>query len=169
MNLLHKVKCLHLNRLFPISFHHLNQKNIAMANELYFESTYGTVSFDTELQANLMIWTTPPSSREFREGMNKLADQINERGVADILTDTTHLGAIDPDDQVWSATTWTDRITKVSGRRKLALILPEEIFTQISVADTMAMVQDAVEMKYFSSLQEAKAWVKIKESKIVAA
>lgn len=140
-----------------------------MANEIFFQSSYGTVSFDTDLQANLMIWSTPPSSREFREGMDKLADQINLRGIADILTDTTGLGAIDPDDQVWSATTWTDRISHLAGKRKLALILPEEIFTQMSVADTLAMVQDSMEMKYFSSMDEAKAWVKVKAEQAVIA
>lgn len=93
--------------------------------------------------------------------MDKLIDGMIEYSTGKILTDTTHMGAINPDDQQWSITDWLDRALK-AGYKRLAIILPDEIFTQLSVNDIISQVEgtNPVVIQYFKSIPEAKTWLK---------
>jgi hypothetical protein len=108
----------------------------------------------------LMHWTTPPSSHEFRTGMNQLIEAIKNTKCGKVLTDTRNLGAISPEDQAWSAGDWAQEAIK-TGYRKLAILMPEDIFGMMSVEDVMNSVQEEniVKFSYFKDELEASAWL----------
>ena len=68
---------------------------------------------------------------------------------------------IDPEDQEWVNTDWLPRAIE-AGYRKVAIIVPEDIFSQIAVDDIMEKAREEapVEDHYFTNLEEAKAWLK---------
>jgi hypothetical protein len=70
------------------------------------------------------------------------------------------MGAISPEDQQWSITEWLDNALKV-GYNCLAIIVPDEIFTQISVNDIISQVEgkNPVTIQYFNSISEARKWL----------
>jgi len=120
-----------------------------------------SLTYESDCKSVFLSWKTTPLSDEFRHVMDKLIEGMAENKTGKILTDTTNMGAIDPDDQQWSVTDWLERALKV-GYNRLALILPDEIFTQMSVNDIISQVEgtNPVSIQYFNNIPDARAWLK---------
>ncbi len=125
-----------------------------------FKTDYLSIAHETSDNIIQMNWTTTPSSPEFRKGMGELINAIRETKCGKVVTDTRKLGAISPEDQEWSATEWATEAIK-TGYRKLAIVMPEDVFGLMSVEDTMNSVQSdqLVSFGYFRTTDEAKKWL----------
>jgi hypothetical protein len=125
----------------------------------FFEKEYASIGYDETAQAMILLWKIGTTSAEYRNTLNSLLLGMEHFQTSRVIVDTTHLGAIHPDDQEWSISDWTVRAMS-SGYTHLAIILPDDIFTQVSVEDTMSLVEDRIlQSHYFSSMQEAKEWI----------
>lgn len=126
----------------------------------FFEQEYASINYDEAIQAMILQWKVTATSSEYRNTLNNLLLGMEQYKTSRVVVDTRHLGVIHPDDQEWSISDWTVRAMQ-SGYTHLAIILPDEIFTKLSVEDTMSMVKDkTLVSRYFGSLGEAKEWVK---------
>jgi hypothetical protein len=127
-------------------------------SETFFEAEY-----DQSLNTIVSNWLTLPSSQEFRTGMNHLITMLQEHPTGTLLTDTTNLGAINEEDQVWSYTEWLEQAL-VAGYDTLVLIMSSDIFAQMAVEDIMeqanAATKGRVVNQYFDNEQDARAWIK---------
>mgnify|MGYP001791209318 CR=1 FL=1 len=127
-------------------------------SESFFEAEY-----DQSINTIVVRWLTSPSSQEFRIGMNHIITLLREYPTGTLLTDTTNLGAIDEDDQIWSYTEWLEQAV-VNGYDTLVLVMSPDIFAQMSVEDIMTQANAATKGRivnqYFDNEQDAKAWIK---------
>ena len=126
----------------------------------FFEQEYASIGYDEIVRAMVLLWKLGATSIEYRNTLNSLLLGMEHFQTSRVIVDTTHLGTIHPDDQEWSISDWTVRAMS-SGYTHLAIILPDDIFTQVSVEDIMSLVEDRIlKSQYFSSIQEAKEWIK---------
>ena len=126
------------------------------------KESFIAVEYDQSLNAIFARWLTPPSSQEFRIGMNHIITLLREYPTGTLLTDTTNLGAINEEDQVWSYTEWLEQAV-AAGYNTLVLIMSPDIFAQMSVEDIMEQANVATKgqivNQYFDNEQDAKAWI----------
>lgn len=110
-------------------------------------------------------WVDYPSSDEFREGMNKILDTMEEHGLEKILTETSRLGAISPEDQEWVLADWVPRSQQRITYKAIALVLSTDIFNQLSIDSIMADERatttqtGTLQQRYFDSLEAGRAWL----------
>ena len=131
-----------------------------MRSEEHFINEFITVHFDGPSSAAVARWLVPPTSSEFREGLELMLTFMKKFHTGKLVVDTTHLGAIHEDDQTWAASDWYDKAIAI-GYCKIAMILPTDIFTQMSVENTMASVKEnVVSTAYFDTLEAALQWIK---------
>ncbi len=127
--------------------------------QTYFENDFITIGYDKVNHVLIHRWIVGPTSLEFREGLNSLIPAMEYFNTGRIITDTTYLGVIHPDDQHWSVTDWFQSALKV-GYSQLAIIIPADIFTQMSMEETMSQVANPVPIAYFESMEAAIDWIK---------
>ena len=126
--------------------------------ETYFQVDYMLISFDVTRRVIIAQWLVPPTSEELRAGSYKAIDAVKEYGTGKIVWDTTHLGTIHPDDQKWASTEYALEF-KSAGGAYAAFIIPQDIFTQFSVEDTISQGADLVPFAYFSNIDLALEWL----------
>jgi len=124
----------------------------------FFETDYITIGYDKTNHVMLVKWIVAPTSTEYREGLNSFIAAMEHFKTGKIISDATYLGTIHPDDQQWSFTEWFQRAIKV-GYSQMALIIPNDVFTQMSVEDTMNQVAGRFPFAYFDNMETAIEWI----------
>ncbi len=127
--------------------------------KFYFKTQYILLQYNEQEKYIVANWLQFPLSEEFRTGMDQIIRLMEENKIGKVLTDTRKMGAISPDDQDWSITDWLPRAFK-AGYRRIALVISEDIFNQMSVEDIMSRVEgmDFV-TKYFPNSEEGRKWL----------
>ena len=127
----------------------------------HFEKDYITIWYDKVNHLIVGKWKAEPTSAEFREGLNSLISAIEHFKTGKLIIDTTYLGVIHPDDQDWSVVEWGQRALK-AGYSQTALIISSNIFTQMSVEETMNQFQEEnpFSFAYFNNMEDAIDWIK---------
>jgi len=69
------------------------------------------------------------------------------------------MGTLHPDDQHWAATEYYNNARK-AGYSQAGFIIPSDIFTQMSVEDTMSQVESTFLSAYFDNMESAEEWMK---------
>lgn len=125
----------------------------------YFETGCLHLKFNEQEKYAATHWQRFPMSEEFRMGMDQLIRLMREKNIGKVLADARKMGAIAPEDQDWSIQDWLPRAFE-AGYRRIAIVVSEDIFNQMSVEDIMSRVEgmDFV-TKYFPGLEEGRAWL----------
>ncbi|MEO7989435.1 MAG: hypothetical protein ABI663_07840 [Chryseolinea sp.] len=124
----------------------------------YFGKDFVTIGYDKANHVVVLKWIVPPTSDEFREGLYSLLAALEHFKTGKIITDVSYLGTIHPNDQRWSATEWLQSALKV-GYSHIAIIMPSDVFTQMSVEDTMNQVDSPLPSAYFDNMEAAFDWI----------
>ncbi|SKC54898.1 hypothetical protein [Ohtaekwangia koreensis] len=127
--------------------------------EIYYDQDYVVVYYSAEANAVVMRWKAASTSEEYRAALNVLLAAIEHFKTGKVIADTTHLGTIHPDDQAWSVTEWTLKAIS-AGYSHLAIVLPTEVFTKMSVEETMGQVTEILRFSYFEGMDAAIVWIK---------
>jgi hypothetical protein len=128
--------------------------------KIYFESDYFVVKYSEAIHAVVNKWITTPTSVEFREGMEILLQAMIHYNASKVVSDTTYMGALLPEDQEWAASHWYMRAV-MAGFSHNAIIIPADIFTEMSVHGTLDSIEDSVTTtRYFDTIEDALVWVK---------
>lgn len=126
----------------------------------YFESEFVNIDYNEGDRVIIMVWKTPPTSGEFRRGMDSLVEAMINFKTGKILADTVYMGAVHPDDQDWAATDWNRRAI-AAGFSHNAIVVPSDIFTEMSVEAILDQVGDNGAVNhFFHSMPEALTWIK---------
>lgn len=105
-------------------------------------------------------WNTTPTSEEFRFALNKGLEVIKATKANKWVGDVRQLGAIDVSDQTWVNTEWFPSALQL-GIKKMAVILGDDIFNQMSVEEIMNNVEGSdFVLRYFPGTEEAVKWLK---------
>ena len=125
----------------------------------YFETEFIVIGYSKEHHAIVLAWKTPPTSDEFRLGMDHILQGMMDYKTGKVVADTLYMGAVHPDDQAWAATHWYNR-AREAGFSHNAIIVPSDIFTEMSVESILNQVQNNVAITaYFPNKDEAVAWI----------
>jgi hypothetical protein len=101
-------------------------------------------------------WTGFISSKEFRIAIDKTrAFAINNK-VVSIISDTLNQGVVKPEDTEYAASIMPDLFK--SGLKKMAFVIPENIFTQLSLKK-FADKEKNENVQYFKSVKDANGWL----------
>jgi hypothetical protein len=128
----------------------------------FFETDYCVVELLPQLRTVFIDWKDFPGSANFRTGMDQIIEAMAQSGFTKVLSDTTRLGAIAPEDQEWSVVDWNPRAL-AKGFSAIALILPQDAFAQFSIDEVMQNASEAQAGRtlqgFFDSMAAAEAWL----------
>lgn len=131
-----------------------------MINKPKFENEVARIFIDTKVKSVRVEWVTAPTSKEYREVLNKGLAFLKENKFIRWIGDVRHLGAVAEEDQQWSNTIWFPEALE-AGISRIGIIVSDDIFNQLSVEEIMSRVDNAeLSSHYFSSPEEAMSWIK---------
>lgn len=130
--------------------------------KIIFENEHIKSTFFADKYFILNTWTGNRKlhTEDFKEAMMEVANEALNLEVKGILVDTRNFNlTINPETQKW----YDDKIVPKhleAGIQKMAFLLPEEIFTQVSIEQTMDEDNaKAQETQYFDTYEEAESWL----------
>lgn len=130
-----------------------------MSTQEYLTNEFIEITFDKTRTAVVAKWIVSPTSIEFREGLDAMVAAMKKFVTGKLVVDTTHLGAIHEDDQKWAATDWYNA-ARQAGYHRIAMVVPSNIFTQMSVESTIESVKESViNTHHFDSINAALEWI----------
>ena len=130
------------------------------------DNDFVKVEYDKQTEIISLTWLVTPTSEEIRIGLNAGRDFVKDNNVTKWIGDTTHLGVIADEDLEWINTKWFPTLLQ-AGIKKMAVILPNNVFGQMNVEDIMGTVDTSTgfESRYFDGIEDATNWILNKENK----
>lgn len=132
---------------------------------IVYESEFTIIEFTPELKLQVQIWKEDTLSLNFTEELYKREVLANAKQVAEnktqfLISDARNFDFIVvPDLQTWTVTHFLDVLVK-EPCEKYALIVGEDLFTQVSIEQTVRESKHkGVMIKYFTTIESAKEWV----------
>lgn len=127
----------------------------------YLDQPYVTVSLDETVPSVFVNHHSYQTSEEFRLTINSGIQCFNENKANNPklgwLGDTRKQGALSDEDLKWCGETMAAQCV---GLKKVALVIPEDIFGQLSISEFVdTQSGSGMTNKMFSSLEEAKKWI----------
>jgi hypothetical protein len=128
--------------------------------EIYFDTDYKRIEYSAAHHVLIATWKVTPTSAEFRTGMMTMLSAIEHFKTGRLVYDATHSGAILEEDRTWAATEW-QALAIAAGHSKVAFLLPDDVFTNMTMEDIMEKADKHVSFAYFSRKEDAIQWVSI--------
>jgi hypothetical protein len=126
--------------------------------ELYFEKEYASIHFDKDNGMLIMKWIMSPMSVEYREGLNSLLVAIDKFRTGKVIFNIQNVGALHPDDTEWAIASWFPAAGK-AGLTHAAIIMPADIFAQMSIESLKVDASRSFTDCYFDNLKDACDWI----------
>lgn len=119
-----------------------------------------TVGYDAEIACVTMTWKGYATSREFREGNERVLGVLAERGASKLLGDIKDFVLIGAEDQHWLSSNWIPRAME-AGLRTVAMITPVFYFNRVAVESVgQKLDPEALILQYFDSQDPARHWLR---------
>lgn len=119
-----------------------------------------SVEYDAEIPCVVMVWKGNATSAAFREGNNRVLDEINARRAGKLLGDVTDFVLIGAEDQAWLNEVWIPSAMH-AGLRRIALVQPSFYFNRVAIDNvTQKLDPDRVQVGFFGTHEEARAWLR---------
>ncbi len=121
---------------------------------------YVNVEYNDQTEVITLTWLDNPTSEEIRTGLNAGRDFVKENSLKKWIGDTKLLGAIGDEDLDWINNSWFPTLLE-AGIRKMAVIIPENVFGQMCVEDIMGTVDTSTGFvsRYFDNVEDATTWI----------
>ncbi|HEY9008554.1 MAG TPA: hypothetical protein VIM75_20590 [Ohtaekwangia sp.] len=132
--------------------------------EIYLDTDVKRIEYNAAHHILIATWKVAPTSAEFRNGMMAMIKAMEHFKTGRLVYDVTHKGALLEEDQVWAATEWRTQAVAV-GHSKVAFVVPEDVFTNMSMEDMMEKADKEVSFAYFGRKEDAIRWVIIPQQK----
>lgn len=128
-----------------------------------FDNAFETVNFYEDLSLFEAIWKAESANMEDIDYQNEIKTQfafIATKKIRNILFDTCHFYfVIGVETQEWNNEILTKNFLE-AGVKKVAVVLSPDIFSQVSVQQTIEEYKNvSFQTKYFKSNEDAKAWL----------
>ena len=126
-----------------------------MASSAVYDITY-----DTNLKAVIGIWKGYATSTQFREGTEEQLAVMVANQTTKMLVDLKEMVLIGKDDQDWMDKSYIPKSIE-EGLKVVAVVQPDYYFSKVAVDSIIFKVnKQELKVNYFSTLDEAKAWLK---------
>ena len=152
-----------LSALFIVFFYLYPKKTMKL-----YSSPYVEYLFDQKNSILFETWTSKMLTEDiYKEEMLHKKDLLNQHKPIFILDDISRTNfSISPELQAWTEELFVPILMNL-GVKKYAIILPQSIFGQVSMEQTVDEVQEhdlGIEFKYFDSVSNAKDWLLVTSS-----
>jgi len=128
----------------------------------YFENEYCNIQLNTNESVAYVNWKAETENMEidsYKEQQMAQLNSIKEYQISRFLIDGRQQKfVITPDIQDWTMQNSLSPAISL-GLTKVAILLPTEIFAQVSIEQTMGENSGKFQTKYFESEPEAKKWI----------
>jgi hypothetical protein len=132
--------------------------------ETVYQSKYLTLLVETDKQLIKVLWSTTTANmtdKEFRAELIKYAEVAEQYRPQKSLVDTQNfLMTIVPETQAWVNANIHQRSLK-AGIKKFAYIVSKDLFSQVSIEQTMeeGNAKDIFDTQYFENENQALEWL----------
>ncbi len=133
---------------------------------ILFQAPYLTVEYDQKLNCISQHWKGYAKSEQFRAGIEKSIECFKQKKAVALISNTKDLAVVSNEDTQWAATHATPLMIS-HGLRHVAFIVPTNVFTQVSVNNFKSKTEDKVQLRYFTDLDKAHAWLREAQSGVV--
>ncbi|MFC7074871.1 STAS/SEC14 domain-containing protein [Haloarcula halophila] len=123
-----------------------------------YESAFLTIEWDGSIEAVIMNWTDFAEGEEYREGLDKGLEVIEQHGAENWLADLREMGAVSQEDQEWTRNEWHPRAFETS-LTNMAIIQPESVVAEMSVDDLVQEIGEETTIQIFDNREDAKSWL----------
>jgi len=131
-----------------------------MAVKVKYEDKVVRISVEDKLKCVILTWLEVPTSAEFRDSLTTGLEVVKHFRLSRWIGDVRNLGAIEETDQHWSTNIWFP-LALNAGINKMAIILSDDLFNQLSVEEIMHRVSSPhLVSHYFSDQEEALSWIR---------
>ena len=118
-----------------------------------------TIEYDPALKCVIQTWKGFAGSANFRASILKTIEVFEQHEAKSIISNTQNSKVVSPADGAWVAE-HANPILISHGLRKIAFIVPENVFARRSVDHFLVETKgQALATQYFADLATAKAWV----------
>ncbi|GAA0195965.1 hypothetical protein GCM10009122_60320 [Fulvivirga kasyanovii] len=141
-----------------------NLKKMTTKNPIsnHFENDCSIIQYDHQNSVLLFRWKLEPASEEFKQAMHEVIAALRHFKTSKVVWDTVRLGCVLFDDQKWIANVWLKQAIE-AGYAQAAFVVPEDVFTKMSVEDTVemgtAITAGVRQTKYFDDMKNALEWI----------
>jgi hypothetical protein len=125
----------------------------------HFEKDYLAIRYDEPHRVIIATWKIPPTSQEFRSGMDILVNALSHFNTGKVIFDTRCLGIVLETDQVWTSRDWYRRAIK-AGYSQVAFVMPIDSFTHMAVVETTERTPDRIPTAYVDTMTAAMIWIR---------
>ena len=128
-------------------------------SDLISDDRWLSITWDSEHRCLYALWKVFATSRELRDGGEKILEAIRAKRAAALISDNRRLAGLTPGDQDWFSGTWTRKAVRM-GLRRIAVVLPPQGFGRYDSEDTLRRIgkKDFV-THAFDSVSEAFDWI----------
>ena len=128
-------------------------------SDLISDDRWLSITWDSEHRCLYALWKVFATSRELRDGGEKILQAIRAKRAAALISDNRRLAGLTPGDQEWFSGTWTRKAVRI-GLRRIAVVLPLEGFGRYDSEDILGRIADRdFVMHAFESVSDALDWI----------
>ncbi|HEY9048824.1 MAG TPA: ATP-binding protein [Ohtaekwangia sp.] len=140
---------------FTIEFRHPEE----FRKQVFYSSDAAQVYYDADVDVMVMHWKRSASSEEFREIFTKVLNSLQVYNSPAWISDIRNRGTISDEDHAWLRTHILNEAIRV-GLKRTALIVREEQSPEYSDDEEKICLMAGVEIRSFTSIEEALIWVR---------
>jgi hypothetical protein len=129
---------------------------------IFYQSKNLVVTWDDSIRCAVLQLDRYVAGEEFRKAADSTLNLLERRHACKLLTNSSEMRVLPQDDQRWVDEDWRPRAT-AAGLRYNAVVIPKNAIAQLTVETMMKKVPaGAIELAYFSDIEEAKSWLRFK-------
>ncbi len=118
-----------------------------------------TIEYDQMKQRLTQTWNGFIPSADFKSAIDATVNFCQSNSVKTIISDTLNQGVVKPEDTEYAGSVMPTMFNK--GLKAMAFVIPENIFTQLSLKRFADQGQNE-NVQYFKSIPEAQIWLDAK-------
>lgn len=146
-----------LNNIKATSY--LTTPSTPLSLTVFYDNAAVSVYWNDKIRSVQIQWKGFVQDEDYRNGLNKGLELLQNKGTTLLLSDTTKLGVLSQTAQEWTNNHWFPYALKL-GLRKMAIILPEKTIPKMTINRIMEKLDNPeLETAYFKELEEAYAWL----------
>ena len=125
---------------------------------LLINKPYVTIERDDHLKCLIQTWKGFAKSEDFRAAIHASLEVFKKEKINKIISNTKSAALVNKEDTDWVAQVITPQMVQY-GLRYMAFIVPNDVFTQLSVDNFKKEANSVVSIRYFDQLETATQWL----------
>lgn len=125
-----------------------------------YNTSYLMIEYDELLPCLMVTWKGYTSSEDFRNGLDRIFQAMQEYKVDKTLTDIREHKVIGIEDQNYAAAKSIE-FDKTYWNVRRALIIPQDVFAKFAIKNVNnATMEQGQEREMFTNIEDAKDWLR---------